>query len=67
MYSELAWVLVYSGTQVQPQIILDPDYLSVSFGYDLIKQSWLDLSFVVYFGNIKLKKTGLYMFGSGTM
>ena len=39
MYSEVAWVLVYSGTQVQPQIILDPDYLSVSFGYDLIKQS----------------------------
>ena len=27
MYSEVAWVLVSSGTQVQPQIILDPDYL----------------------------------------
>ena len=27
MYAEVAWVLVSSGTQVQPQIILDPDYL----------------------------------------
>ena len=37
MYSEVAWVLVSSGTQVQPQVILDPDYLpdylSVSYGY----------------------------------
>ena len=37
MYSEVAWVLVSSGTQVQPQIILDPDYLpdyfSVSYDY----------------------------------
>ena len=24
MYSEVAWVLVSSGTQVQPQIILEP-------------------------------------------
>ena len=27
MYAEVAWVLVSSGTQVQPQILLDPDYL----------------------------------------
>ena len=27
MYSEVAWVLVSSGTHIQPQIILDPDYL----------------------------------------
>ena len=27
MDSEVAWVLVPSGTQVQPQILLDPDYL----------------------------------------
>ena len=27
MYSEVAWVLVSLGTQVQPQIIFDPDYL----------------------------------------
>ena len=37
MYSKLAWVVVFSGTQVQPQIILEPDYLSdylsVSYGY----------------------------------
>ena len=37
MYSEVAWVLVFSGTQVQPQIKLQPDYfpdyLSVSYDY----------------------------------
>ena len=37
MNSEIAWVLVSSGTQVQPQIILNPDYipdyLSVSYDY----------------------------------
>ena len=39
--SEVAWVLVSSGTQVQPQIILDqdylPNYLSVSYDYVYIK------------------------------
>ena len=38
MYAEVAWVLVSSGTQVQPQIIPDPDYLPdylcVSYDYD---------------------------------
>ena len=37
MYAEVAWVLVSSGTQVQPRVILDPDYLpdylSVSYDY----------------------------------
>ena len=37
MYAEVAWVLVSSGTQIQPQVILDsgylPDYLSVSYDY----------------------------------
>ena len=37
MYAEVAWVLVSSRTQVQPQVILDPDYLpdylSVSYDY----------------------------------
>ena len=37
--AEVAWVLVSSGTQVQPQVILDPDYLpdylSVSYEYDI--------------------------------
>ena len=27
MYSEEAWLLLSSGTQVHPEIILDPDYL----------------------------------------
>ena len=38
MNSDVPWVLVSSGTQVQPQIILDPDYLpdyiSVSYDYE---------------------------------
>ena len=38
MYSEVAGVLVSSGTQVGAQIVLDPDYLldylSVSYDYD---------------------------------
>ena len=37
MYAEVAWALVSSGAQVQPQIILSPDYLpdylSVSYDY----------------------------------
>ena len=38
MNSEVAWVLVFSVTQVQLKIILDPedylpDYLSVSYDY----------------------------------
>ena len=41
MYAEVAWVLVSSRTQVQPQVILDPDYLPdylpVSYDYDNIK------------------------------
>ena len=26
-YSDVAWVLVFSETQVQPQVILNPDHL----------------------------------------
>ena len=41
MYAEVAWILVSSGTQVQPQIIHDPDYLpdylSISYDYDNIE------------------------------
>ena len=37
MYAEVAWVLVSSGTQVQLQVIPDPDYLpdylSISHDY----------------------------------
>ena len=38
MYAEVAWVLVSSGTQVQSQVILDPDYLSdyLSVSYDYV-------------------------------
>ena len=56
MYAEVAWVLVSSGTQVQPQIILNPDYLpdylSVSYDYtENIKANiWFKLS------NWKLQK-----------
>ena len=42
MNSEVAWVLVSSGTQVKSQIILEPDYLpdylSVSYDYVLTKK-----------------------------
>ena len=38
MYAEVATVLVKLGTQVQPQIIVDleylPEYLSDSYDYD---------------------------------
>lgn len=36
MYTEVAWVLAFSGTQVQPQTMLVPDYLPdyVSVSYD---------------------------------
>ena len=27
MYGEVAWILVSLGTQIQPQIIFDQDYL----------------------------------------
>ena len=44
MYAEVAWVLVSFGTQVQPQIIIDPDYLpdyiSVSYDYNVNMQSY---------------------------
>ena len=38
MYAKVAWVLVSSGTQVQPQVMLDPDYLPnyLSVSYDCL-------------------------------
>ena len=38
MCSEVGWVLVSSGTQVQPQLILEPDYLPgyLSISYDYV-------------------------------
>ena len=54
MNSEVAWVLVSWGTQVQPQIILDPDYLpdylSVSYDYDLMYHMYQD----VYYKSISI-------------
>ena len=48
IYAEIAWVLLSSGTQVQPQVILAsyylPYYLSVSYGYDNIKYFFHSLS-----------------------
>ena len=45
MYAEAVWVLVSLGTQVQLQIILDPDYLpddlSVSYDYDMLNKCQL--------------------------
>ena len=38
MYSEVAWVLVSSGTKVQLQIILDPDFLPDYLTVDLLKR-----------------------------
>ena len=44
MYAEIAWVLVSSGTQVQPQVIINPgylpDYLSISYDYGLIRDGY---------------------------
>ena len=41
MYAGVAWVPVSLGTQVQPQVILSPnylpDYLSVSYDYGLAR------------------------------
>ena len=41
MYAEVAWVLISSGTQFQPQIVLNPDYhldyLSLSYDYGYIQ------------------------------
>ena len=36
MYAEVDWTLVSLGTQVQPQVIFDPDYLPdyISISYD---------------------------------
>ena len=43
MYTEVAWVRVSSVTQVQPQMILYPDYLPdypfVSYDYDQMPYS----------------------------
>ena len=51
MYAEVAWALVSSGTQVQPQIIPDPgylpDYLSISYDYAITKNNVV-LQYIFY-------------------
>ena len=53
MHAEVAWVLVSSGNQVQPQITLDPDYLpdyiSVSYDYGLTLDRAIDIFIVARF------------------
>ena len=57
MHSEVAWVLVPSGTQVHPQIILDPgylpDYLSVSYDYAFIDLLAKDNSLTIHHRNLQ--------------
>ena len=60
MHSEVAWVLVSSEAQVQPQIILVPDYLpdclSVSYDYALMNvfypyDNWQSMFFTQVYRN----------------
>ena len=48
MYAEVAWVVVSSRTQVQPQIIFDPDYLpdypSVFYDYKMVEFTEMQLT-----------------------
>ena len=50
MNSEVTWGKESSGTQVQPQIILDPDYLSdyLSVPYDYVQTSFIPIYFVIF-------------------
>ena len=63
MYAEVAWVLVSSGTQVQPQIMLNPDYLpdylSVSYDYVMIHfwdKPYQEINFKCHLNSISLSK-----------
>ena len=60
MYGEVAWVLACSGTHVQSQIILDPDYLpdypSVSYDYVSMHEKW---SFLLRISSVNVTKSAL--------
>ena len=59
MNSEVAWVLVSSGTQVQPQIILDPDYRSNYLSVLLTMKYYFEIIFRQYtcmFSSLNIKK-----------
>ena len=49
MYAEVAWVLVSSGTQIQSQIILDPDYFPdyPSVSYDYVATNGLKITYIL--------------------
>ena len=49
MYAEVAWGLVFSVTQVQPEVILDPDYLQcyLSISYDYEKTLKHEIEFII--------------------
>ena len=59
MYAEIAWVLVFSGTQVQPHVILDPDYLPdyLSVFITMIKKRLQHRSFRVKCAKFHLQNT----------
>ena len=63
MYADVAWVLVSLGTQVQPQIMLDPeylpDYISVSYDYASI-DIWKNVS--VLFASFLQNKAHFVMY-----
>ena len=54
IYSEVAWVPVSLGTQVQPQIILEPDYLknflsiSCDYGFPYSEQEYIWWNIVLW-------------------
>ena len=60
MHVEVAWILVSSGIQVQPQIILDldylPDYLFVSFDYGDFNSCMDDAPMIGFCETYKLRK-----------
>lgn len=65
IYSEVDWVLLYSESQVQPQKILDPDYLSdyvsVFYDYNFITNSQITALAITYFGSVmKVKQLNIY-------
>ena len=66
MYAGVAWVLVSLGTQVQSEIILDPDYLpdylSVYYDYALFKADQTNFFISNYFQESVLKAEFLESF-----
>ena len=63
MYAEVAWVLVSSRTQVQPQIILDPDYLP-----DYLSRFYMLMCYNLFItpdkNDMKIEKNEIYRFSS---